>query len=176
MNTYELNYNLPDGIKRRLLEQSKSFTNFKKYLTNNLTLTELFFESSYNNPKIESSEINYLQQLINKKFKINAVVFLKFLPYGYIDPHVDDSLLRTSCITWALSPNIQDVSPVIYHNDDLSVNEIRYYTENPLILNTRNIHSVQNNNFERILVQLCFSNPIKELVVADFNNELFIKC
>ena len=178
MNTYECNYILDLEIKKKLLSQAQNQTKFRKYLTDNGTITELDVASNWENSGIISTnEVNYIQSLINNKFKINAVVFLKFLPNAFIFPHVDDSLSRTSCITWALSPEIENFSPVKYYNsyNENDLNEIKYYSEKPLILNTRNIHSMKNNNFERISVQLCLSNTIEELALADLKNELFIK-
>lgn len=177
MNTYESNFVLDNTIKKSLLEQAKK-TVFREYKTDRGTSSELLVASSGPNKGIvKTDEIRYLENLINKKFVVNTVVFLKFLPGASIFPHVDDSLLRTSCITWALTPDIKNFSPVFYHKsfDDFSFSEIKYYSEKPLILNTRNVHSMKNNNFERISIQLCLSNPITELVLADLNGDLFVK-
>lgn len=178
MNIYESNYLLDCDIKKKLLEQARSTTVYRPYTTDRGTLTELYVSSDVGKGGIQPTvETEYLKSIINPKFKVNAVVFLKFMPNADIFPHTDDSILRTSCITWALSPEEKDFAPVIYHKGDRkdTIDEIKYYTDKPLILNTQKMHSMKNNSFERISIQLCITEPIEELAAADFNNELFVK-
>lgn len=179
MNTYRSNFVLPKYITNELLKCALQDTSYRKYVTNKSTSTELYIssDSPFGGICANNVAVKKLRSIIAPKFLVNAVVFLKFMPNAALPPHIDDSLLRTSCITWALMPELSNVSPVIYHRsfDDLTVVETCYYTEFPVILNTQKVHSLVNNDYTRILVQLCLSNPIEELVEADLKNELFTR-
>jgi hypothetical protein len=175
MNTYQTSYKLDNSLKAELLLQAKEHTEFNLYTTYKNTKTDLHFATDVTKEIKPSDATNYLKSIVNPDLKLNGVAFIKFLPNKSIFPHCDDVDLRTSCLTWALSPKIDFFAPVIYHYSENKVSEIKYYNECGLILNTKKMHSVVNNEFERISVQLCFSNPIEELVLADLRNNLFIK-
>lgn len=175
MNTYETSYKLDDTLKFELLSQAKNHTQYNLYTTFKNTQTDLLFATDVTKEIKPSEATNYLKSIINPNLKLNGIAFIKFLPNTSIFPHCDDHDLRTTCLTWALSPDLDLFAPVIYHYTEEKISEIKYYNECGLMLNTKNMHSVVNNNFERISVQLCFSNTIEELVLADFENKLFVK-
>jgi hypothetical protein len=175
MNTYRTSYKLDDSLKNDLLLQAREHTEFNLYTTYKNTKTDLHFATDVTKEIKPSDATNYLKSIVNPSLELNGIAFLKFLPNKSIFPHCDDHDLRTSCLTWALSPDIDNFAPVIYHYTENKISEITYYNNCGLILNTKNMHSVVNNEFERISVQLCFSNSIQELALADLKNNLFVQ-
>ncbi len=161
MDTYECNYDLPLDIKYRLLSHCFDLK-FKQYVS--LKGTEVGLQSAH----CEDDEIKQLmRKLINKDIEINLCIFVKFMPNAMIEDHIDDSLLRRSCITWALAPSLDKFAPVSYGNQKT------YYTAKPLILNTQSEHRMDNNQFERYSFQLCLSEDISVLAELDQTNQLF---
>lgn len=175
MNFYETKYKLNSKIKETLLQQAIS-TNFKQFMSQNGTQTDLFVASTKGKQIVETNETRFLRSIINPKFDLTTVVFLKLMPNDTAEIHIDESPYRVTSLAWALSPEIDKFAPITYYKDDWNtVNEIKYYNDLGILLNNKTIHSVHNNNYVRISVQLSFTNSIEELALADLNDKLFVK-
>ena len=55
----------------------------------------------------------------------------------------------------------------MFHDENDNLKKIFYYSNKPLILNTRYRHSVKNNSYHRYSFQLCLQNSIEELIEFD---------
>jgi hypothetical protein len=161
MDTYECNYNLSPDIKYQLLQHcfDLKFIEYVSLKGNAAGLQRAHCE----NEKIKT----LMRSLINDDLNINLYMFVKFSPDTMIDSHTDDSLIRRSCLTWALAPSLNNFAPVYYGE------EKTYYSERPLILNTQSTHKMINNSFERYSFQLCFSEEIEVLADMDRSGILF---
>ena len=182
MNSYQcINDIISIDERKQLLSEAKSY-NYENYKTYKGTPTGIQVVSTY---KGAVPIVGLVKKMINKtnpKLNFFIAVFMKFAPndgtgignnnYGI---HKDDHLGRTSCITWALYPELKDFSPIKYYNEDETFNEAVYYKEKPLIITTRNNHSVDNKSEKaRYTFQICFYDSIEKLAELDQKGELFI--
>ena len=198
MNTYQcINDIINVDERKQLLSEAMSY-NYETNITKGIYPPKV---SYYHNHKIYKGTptgiqvvstykgavpiVGLVKEMINKtnpKLGFFIAVFMKFAPkdgtgigsknYGI---HKDDHRGRTSCITWALYPELKDFSPIKYYNEDETFNEAVYYKEKPLIITTRNNHSVDNKSEEaRYTFQICFYDPIEKLAELDQKGELFI--
>ena len=172
IHSYEIDYDLNPSFIKSLLCQAHN-TEFINYVgASSGSSYDLKIASSAKHIT-KTPTISYMMNnIINPDLNIEGCVYLHFEPNKKIPPHVDDSLKRTSCITWALFPDIENFAPVIFYDENGNEKDKVYYTNKPLILNTRYRHGVQNNNSDRYSFQLCLNNPIEELVELDKENKL----
>jgi hypothetical protein len=175
MNYYETKYRLNGELKRNLLDLT-SQTNFKQFVGLSGKRTDLYVASTMGEQIFETKETKYLRSIINPRFNLTTVVFLKLMPGDSTGVHIDESPHRVTSLAWLLSPKADSFAPIIYYKEDSShINEIKYYNDYGILLNNKTSHSVNNNEHTRISVQLSFTNRIEELAMADLNNELFVK-
>ena len=163
---YEIDYDIDPVIRSKLLDQAycthfRNFVGAKSGSAYDLKIATTASEID-KTPLIEQ-----MINLVNPNLIVEGGVYLYFEPNKTIPPHVDDSLRRTSAITWALSPNTENFSPVMFHDENDNLKKIFYYSNKPLILNTRYRHSVKNNSYHRYSFQLCLQNSIEELIEFD---------
>lgn len=100
-------------------------------------------------------------------FTPTGLRFTRFLAGNFIAPHVDDSKTRTSCLSVALLPSLENFAPVIYHNklgSDAVVTQTYHYNLHPVILNTANVHSMYNNVYDRYIFQIQYQEPIEMFI------------
>lgn len=174
MNCFELlNFKDQPGLTNELIHIANSVS-YHTYITDKGTRVPLQYCSVPKTPHISNPHIVKLLNRFNKSLVVSTVLFIKFDRHEGIPPHVDDNLNRSSCVTWALSPEISQFAPVLFYKElGGPVSDTVFYTTNPLLLNTRVVHAVENNNYDRISFQVCFSNPIEELYELYTNNQFF---
>jgi hypothetical protein len=182
MNSYQCINDIINVDERKQLLSQAMNCNYHNYKTYKGTHTGLQVVSTGDEKLPLDGLVKELVSRVNPNLKFFIAVFMKFAPndgtgigsnnYGI---HKDDHLGRTSCITWALYPELKDFSPVKYYNEDETFNEAVYYKEKPLIITTRNNHSVDNKSEKaRYTFQICFYDSIEKLAELDQKGELFI--
>jgi len=174
MNIYRINYQLNDIIFNDLKNLAINLS-YQNYTTLKGTKISLQYSNCLDSANNRFSVVKQIEELINPRLDITMAVFIKFPAYSNIEPHIDDNIQRSSCVTWALHPDLQNFAPVNFHDINKEIVETVFYDKFPIILNTRAIHSVQNNNFDRYTFQLCFSNSIDELANFNKDHKIFIK-
>jgi len=177
MNTYQCKSDIISvSEKEKLLAEARTY-NYVNYITDKGTPAGLEFISTLNERNKDSIPINTVNQFINRinpQCNFFIATFIKFASKANIFIHKDNHLGRSSSITWALYPNLENFSPVKYYDEEQSFNESVYYESNPLIISTRNYHSCENLYKEdRYTFQLCYYNSIEELAELDKKGELF---
>jgi hypothetical protein len=93
-----------------------------------------------------------------------AISAFWFTPHSVIEPHVDypcpyhdNWKIRKSCLTWALEPDYENFAPTIFHDDDNN-KFYCHYDEHGVILNTRCVHSMVNNEHNMYMLQFNYEN------------------
>ena len=150
------------------------------YNTYRDTKTDLSFADAYITKENKTNPLDPLNILLakfNQKLVMHedkVVAFIKFDAGGGIFPHTDDNLKRSTVFAWAVNTAPTNFVPILFHNpEDKSVVDKAYYTEEGLVFNTQSMHSVEPSNLDRISLQICFYNPIKEVYELYKNGELF---
>ena len=175
MNTYQCKTDIISAEEKfKLLSQAMN-CNYHNYETDKKTHTGLQVVSTGDGKLPLEGLVKELVNKVYPKLIFFIADFIKFAPKDGIFIHKDDHLGRTSCITWALYPDLKDFSPVKYYNEDKSFNEAVYYEDKPLIITTRNNHSCNNESeVARYTFQICFYDSIEKLAELDQKGELFI--
>ena len=177
MNTYQCKSDIISvNEKEKLLSEARNYK-YVNYMPDEGPEAGLEFISTLNERNKNSIPIDTVKQFINRinpQCNFFIATFIKFASKANIYIHKDDHLGRSSSITWALQPSLENFSPVKYYNEDQTFNESVYYESNPLIISTRNWHSCENPYKEdRYTFQLCYYNNIEELAELDKKGELF---
>jgi hypothetical protein len=104
---------------------------------------------------------NITAELLQKlKYKPIMKTILITKPNVVIPPHIDtypDPYSRSSCVSWALSPDLKEFAPTLFYNEKDEVIYTHKYTSNGFILNTKLRHGMVNNTYERFLFQLTYT-------------------
>ena len=166
---YEIDNDLDPVIRSRLLYQAYC-TNFRNFVGAKSGSTYELKVASTASEIDKTPLIEQMTNLVNPNLVVEGCVYLYFEPNKTIPPHIDDSTKRTSAITWALSPDIKNFAPVLFHDENNNLERVFHYSNKPLILNTRYKHSVKNNSYHRYSFQICLQNSIEELIEFDQEN------
>lgn len=157
----------------------ESRAKYFSYTTDKGTPTNLSYASAYLNDESKSDPSDPLNILLNK-FNKNLVMedklvaFIKFKAGSGIFPHTDDSLKRSTIFAWAVNTAPANFVPILYHDKDTQeVIDKAYYTNEGIVFNTQNMHSVEPHALDRVSLQLCFYNPIEEVYDLYKNGKLF---
>jgi hypothetical protein len=81
-------------------------------------------------------------------------------PFFRILPHIDKESEnhRKSCLTFPLYPDVEHFAPTIFYDDkQKEIYRYTYKQNTAVILNTRIMHGVVNNQFKRISLQLAYN-------------------
>jgi len=158
MNVLEFKHKVSDDLLQKL-RQAVMSVSFESYVTakGNRVWLEWADASS-----VDASEL-----LALVPFKPNRQGFTRFAANGFINVHVDDKLNRSSCLSVALLPELENFAPVNYHDSldlDARITETYHYNRHPIILNTKNPHSMVNNDHDRYMLQIQYAEDISEFV------------
>jgi hypothetical protein len=144
---YEIDLEISEATKQKLLDYAKN--NVDKY--NDLGCMY----------SIEIKDENLIPEVLQKlAFKPIIRTILITKPGAAVPPHKDtypNEYIRSSCVSWALSPNLVDFSPTLFYDDQNEVVYKHYYTNKGFILNTKLTHGMINNDHERFLFQLTYT-------------------
>jgi hypothetical protein len=154
MNILQFGHSVSEDLLR-ILKQKALAGSYHSYVT--LKGNKIGLEWADGND-VDATEILNLVP-----FKHNSQTFTRFLASTYIDPHTDDSLRRTSCISVALIPDLEDFAPVLYYDklgSDATIVQTYHYTRHPVIINTSNVHAMYNNAHDRYMFQISYSEDI----------------
>jgi hypothetical protein len=107
----------------------------------------------------------YFYALLDPKAEIKEISMRTSAPHSVIYPHKDalSENNRKTCITWALAPIYTNCSPTVFY-DESGIQIYKHcYDEAAFVLDTRITHSMENNEHERILLQVTFDSELKDL-------------
>jgi len=158
MNVLEFKHEVSDSLLHDLREAVLTVS-FESYVT--AKGTRVWLEWA------DASAVDASELLALVPFKPNRQGFTRFAANGFINVHVDDKLNRSSCLSVALLPEPEHFAPVNYHASldlDAPVIETYHYSRHPVILNTKNPHSMFNNDHDRYMLQIQYAEDISEFV------------
>lgn len=163
MNFFFTDYSLDNSLRCELLEEARVLL-YRNYKTTNNNILEINVASNLSSkPNLKlSSNMKYLLDNVNKDLKPVGITFVYFRPFTQILPHIDDDERRTSCLTFPLS-DLTTFSPAKYFDNDKNLTEVLEYKKEAVMISTRSIHSVENNDYDRYSVQICFKQKIEDL-------------
>jgi hypothetical protein len=159
MNVLEINFNIGNSLYSQLQSQALNAV-YTCYVSQRNNSTQVQFSRIYDDPEIEQ----LAKQLPFPPF---GFMFLKIGANAIVDLHVDDSKMRSSCLTIGLSPVFENMAPLEYYNSVTKPNhktQTYFYNKNPVVINTQLPHTVVNNNFDRYTFQIMYSNSIEEFM------------
>lgn len=167
LDNYKTNIKLPNTLLIEL-EQAAVEANYSDsgYASSH-TLHELLkkrITKTSNGPQKASKVPDTIRKKLESFLGVtgNTCSLLYNEPRYITEKHIDQERERQLCLTWAIAPTPYNlVAPTIFHIGDSTYEH--YYDENGFILDTRIFHSMVNNDYTRILVQLTFSCELEEL-------------
>lgn len=117
-----------------------------------------------------SLKLSVCQQMCNlfkDDIKIRTVGFVKVSPNAVIPKHVDNKINRSTVFSIPLTPDFKNyVTPTFY---DFKAE----WKNKPFFMPTEYLHSIENNNYERINFQIGFGYSIDEIKKLYENKALF---
>lgn len=102
-------------------------------------------------------------------YKDAQIFRMKPNDYGLIHKDTD----RTCGILFPITPIGEQFAPIRFHDSAKQEVEILNYSEQAIILNVLEYHSIQNNQHERINFQIDFQLPYEEVVQLYKDGKLF---
>jgi hypothetical protein len=158
MNVLEFKKTVSSQL-RATLESAALAANYNTYVSRKGTRVGLEWASASD---IDASELcSFIP------FTPTGQLFTLFRAGNHIGLHVDDHQERTSCLSIALLPSLENFAPVTYYDklgDDAVITETYHYTEHPVILNTANVHAMYNNQHDRYVFQIQYQEPIENFL------------
>lgn len=154
------------AIVRFVKDNSHNFTRYVNKVTNrpDENLAHVF------NREQSSSLVGRLLDTLAIKPRRAGVLYMP--PNGKMNWHRDEDVEnRRTCIMYPLFP-----APGLYASTyflDSSVIECSYPNGHPILANTQVLHRMQNNQFDRINLQISFHEDISVLLDMHKNNNLF---
>lgn len=101
-------------------------------------------------------------------FVPNTASFIKLLPGVIMPPHRDNVDTRCSHFIIPIFPLNNNYTTTMFYDNKKNVIDRCQFSTGPVIINTQELHSVQNNKYERIQFNLGFSESI-----YDWNNKIY---
>lgn len=105
--------------------------------------------------------------LFHDNIKIRTIGFVKVAPNAVIPKHVDNKTNRSSVFSIPLTPDYENYKPPTFYEFETN------WVNKPFFMPTEKLHSVENNNYERINFQMGFGYSIDEITNLYLNNMLF---
>jgi len=104
-------------------------------------------------------------------------IIIRHKPNVVVPKHIDDAHNKRFCVISIPLAPINDYPPTLYWNkDDLNtpVAIAEYIDHKPCLLNTEQLHSVENtSNVDRLNFQICFGLQFETVIDLIYNKKLF---
>ena len=167
-----------ERMRKALTDEAQIESQYDNYVSPEGHMIELEFSVLFDLDRgIKMKDIPILQtmfDLIQPNITITASGFIRFLPGRHTVPHVDDSLARTTALTFPLTPEPKWFAPTIgFKPNSMKPETVMYWDGRPGLLNTRERHAVYNNKYPRHTFQICFREPLDDVLELHKHGKLF---
>lgn len=113
--------------------------------------------------------INAFQDHLGITYRRAQIFRMKPNEYGLIHKDTD----RSCGILFPITPVGDSFAPIRFHNENKEQVDALNYSEQAIILNVLEYHSIQNNQYERINFQIDFDLPYEQVVSYLREGKLF---
>ncbi len=113
--------------------------------------------------------IDSFQDHLNVTYRQAQIFRMKPNEFGLIHKDTD----RSCGILFPITPIGDNFAPIRFHDSNKQQVEALNYSEQAIILNVLEYHSIQNNQYERINFQIDFNLPYEQVVHLYHTGDLF---
>jgi len=161
-----------EDMRENLLAVAKGLTGFAQYESLDGTIIQLEHRAT---PFVEFEITKAMRNLIQPQVPVTAATFLKLNPGTHVPIHLDNHLLRSTVLSFPLTPEPEHFAPTLFYENESSTIpiEVGHWHGRPGAINTREYHAAYNNRYTRIKFQLCFEMMLDEFMTLYHSGELF---